>query len=67
VFTNPKLILAVAISAVLQLTVVSVPFLEPIFKTVTLNAGDWLAVLVISSLPLWLMELVKIFLRQRKE
>ncbi|MCX7007189.1 MAG: cation-translocating P-type ATPase C-terminal domain-containing protein, partial [Kiritimatiellaeota bacterium] len=64
-FTNYKLVLAVAISAALQLIVVSVPFLEPIFKTVTLNLNDWLAVIVISSLPLWLMELVKICLRRR--
>ena len=64
VFSNYKLVLAVAISAALQLVVVSVPFLEPIFKTVTLGFYDWLLVIAVSSLPLWLMELVKIFLRR---
>ena len=65
IFTNPTLILAVGISLALQIVVVSMPFLEVIFKTVTLNACDWLAVIAISSLPLWLMETVKIFLRCR--
>ena len=64
-FTNYKLVLAVAISAALQLVAVSVPFLETIFKTVTLGPQDWLLVIALSSLPLWLMEIVKIFLRRR--
>jgi len=64
-FTNCKLVLAVVISAALQLVAVSVPFLEVIFKTVTLGPQDWLLVIAVSSLPLWLMELVKIFLRRR--
>ena len=52
-------------SAALQIIVVSVPFLEIIFKTVTLGLLDWLLIIAVSSLPLWLMELVKIFLRRR--
>jgi Ca2+-transporting ATPase len=66
-FTNYKLVLAVAISAALQFIAVSVPCLEVIFKTVTLNLHDWLLVLAVSSLPLWLMELVKVFLRRREK
>lgn len=66
-FTNYKLVLAVAISAALQFIAVSVPCLEGIFKTVTLNLHDWLLVLAVSSLPLWLMELVKVFLRHREK
>ena len=64
-FTNYKLVLAVAISAALQFIAVSVPCLEVIFKTVTLSLNDWLLVIAVSSLPLWLMEIVKIFLRRR--
>ena len=65
IFSNAKLVLAVAVSAALQLVAVSVPCLEVIFKTVTLGPTDWLLVLALSSLPLWLMELVKVFLRRR--
>ena len=60
-----ELVLAVAISAALQFIAVSVPCLEVIFKTVTLNLNDWLLVIAVSSLPLWLMEVVKLFLRRR--
>ena len=65
VLTNPKLVLAVIVSMTLQIIVVSIPFLEGIFKTVTLRPMDWVVVVAVSSLPLWLMELVKIFLRRR--
>ncbi|MTI79791.1 MAG: calcium-transporting P-type ATPase, PMR1-type [Firmicutes bacterium] len=50
-FTNPHLLVAVAISAVLQLMVVYVPFLQPIFKTVPLQPIHWVAVLAISLTP----------------
>lgn len=64
VLSNLKLVLAIGVSFILQVLVVTVPFLAVIFKTEPLNARDWLLVLVLSSLPLWLMEMVKIFLRR---
>ncbi|TAN35553.1 MAG: cation-translocating P-type ATPase [Verrucomicrobia bacterium] len=65
VFSNPQLLLATGFSLVLQTLVITVPCLDAIFKTEPLSAFDWLLVLGLSSLPLWLMELVKIFLRRR--
>nr|WP_204618787.1 calcium-transporting P-type ATPase, PMR1-type [Desulforadius tongensis] len=53
-FTNPHLLVAVAVSAALQLMVVYVPFLQPIFKTVPLQPLHWVAVLVISFTPTFL-------------
>ena len=50
-FTNPYLVGAVLISAVLQLAVDYVPFLQPIFHTVPLNGLHWAFILVISSAP----------------
>lgn len=50
-FTNPFLVGAVLISAVLQLAVDYVPFLQPIFHTVPLNGLHWAFILVISSAP----------------
>ena len=58
-FTNKKLILAVLISFGLQMLVVYQPFLQTIFKTEPLGAFDWGLVLLISSFPLWAMEIVK--------
>jgi Ca2+-transporting ATPase len=59
VFTNKNLVLAGGVSFLLQMMVVYVPFFQGIFKTTPLGIFDWLLVIVISSLPLWAMELLK--------
>jgi Ca2+-transporting ATPase len=59
VFTNKKLILATGISFLLQMVVIYVPFLQRIFKTQALGIFDWLLVIIISSFPLWAMEVFK--------
>jgi P-type Ca2+ transporter type 2C len=64
VCSNVKLVYAVLISLALQITVVTVPFLERIFRVETLSAKDWVVVMALSSFPLWAMEIVK-FVRQR--
>ncbi len=50
-FANPYLVGAVFVSAVLQLMVVYVPFLQPVFHTVSLNGLHWGVILVISAAP----------------
>jgi P-type Ca2+ transporter type 2C len=62
-FTNTKLIWATLISFLLQISVVYIPALQVIFKTQSLNATDWILVLVISSFPLLAMEIVKLVAR----
>jgi Ca2+-transporting ATPase len=59
VFTNNKLVLATFVSFLLQMMVVYAPFLQKVFKTEPLGLFDWVLVLGISSLPLWLMEVWK--------
>jgi len=66
VFSNGKLVVAAAVSFLLQMVVVYVPFLRGIFKTELLGSSDWLLVIAISSLPLWGMELVKVLNRKGK-
>ncbi len=61
--TNKMLLWAVLGSFVLQMAVVYVPFLQVVFKTEALGLIDWLVALVISSFPLWAMEIVKLFLK----
>jgi len=58
-FSNTKLILATGVSFLLQMAVVYVPFLQKVFKTEALGAFDWLLVIIISSFPLWAMEVYK--------
>jgi Ca2+-transporting ATPase len=61
-FHNPPLWGAVALSLVLQLAVIYVPFLQSAFDTVPLRAGDWLFCILVASSVLWLRELSKLVL-----
>jgi len=64
-FTNMKLILADAVSFILCMAVVYVPFFQRVFRTEALGLFDWILVAVISSLPLWATELVKAWRARR--
>ncbi|MDD5431859.1 MAG: calcium-transporting P-type ATPase, PMR1-type [Candidatus Omnitrophica bacterium] len=64
--TNMKLVVATLVSFCLQMAVVYIPFLQKVFKTEALGIFDWALVIVISSLPLWLMEIWKIFMPKKK-
>jgi len=66
VLTNPNLILATVSSFLLQMSVIYVPFLQPIFKTRALSLFDLGVIMVFSSLPLWIMEAVKAANRKLK-
>ena len=63
-FTNGKLVLAAAISFLLQMAVVYLPFLARVFKTAPLSAYDWCLVVAVYSLPLWAMEAMKLLNRR---
>ncbi|MBF0478835.1 MAG: calcium-transporting P-type ATPase, PMR1-type [Candidatus Omnitrophica bacterium] len=58
-FTNIKLIWAILASFILQMAVVYIPFCQTVFKTHSLGLFDWTLVLIISSMPLWAMEIYK--------
>ncbi|MDP2905069.1 MAG: cation-translocating P-type ATPase C-terminal domain-containing protein, partial [Candidatus Omnitrophota bacterium] len=66
IFSNTKLIVADLVSFLLQVGVVYLPFAQKIFKTESLSAFDWFLVLTISSLPLWAMEIYKLFRKRRR-
>ena len=59
VFGNPGLFAANGISLLLQLAIIYVPFLQPIFKTQALGLTDLGVILIFSTLPFWAMEAVK--------
>ena len=68
-FTNPKLLLAVGISFLLQIVITELPFSHEVFKTTDLGWQDWGLILLVSSFPLWAMEIVKMcfsFLNRKK-
>jgi len=57
--TNPQLVGAVVLSFALQMAVIYVPFLQPVFKTQAMSLVDLGMIMVFSTLPLWIMEFVK--------
>jgi Ca2+-transporting ATPase len=62
-----KLVFAALVSFFLQMVVVYTPFLQTIFKTEPLGLFDWVLVIIISSLPLWAMESVKLYNKGRSQ
>jgi len=65
-FTNMKLITAIGVSFALQIAILYLPFTQKIFKVEALGALDLAVVILVSSFPLWMMELVKLFSRRRR-
>jgi Ca2+-transporting ATPase len=66
IFTNKALLLGVMATLVLQLAVVYVPFLNPVFKTEPLNAGELALVLALSLVVFLAVELEKLFKRKKE-
>ncbi|TFG55381.1 MAG: hypothetical protein E4H30_07390, partial [Methanomassiliicoccus sp.] len=65
VFTNMKLILAVSVSALLQLSVVYVPGLSDAFRTVALGWEEWLILLPMSLCAMAFNELWKVVVARK--
>jgi P-type Ca2+ transporter type 2C len=64
-FTNRWLWSAIALSLLLQMAVIYIPFLQQAFSTVSLSLKDWLLCAAVASSVLWLRELSKILIRAR--
>jgi Ca2+-transporting ATPase len=58
-FTNPWLLAAVAISALLQLTVVTLPYAQSVFEVGSQLGRDWLLVIGLALVPVTVIELAK--------
>jgi Ca2+-transporting ATPase len=60
-FTNRWLLGAIAVSALLQLTVVTVPFLQPFFQVVPLSlAWEWGMIALLALMPVTVVEVAKL-------
>ena len=62
---NPYVLLAVAVLIAFQLLFTYLPTLQGLFGTTALAPGAWVAVFVVSSSVLWLVELEKFIVRRR--
>lgn len=63
-FSNKYLILAIIVGLLLQLMVISVPFLSSAFHLQMLSMRDWGIVLSLAVIPLILKEVYKLFVRR---
>ncbi len=64
IFTNKWMVYAVALSFVLLLAVIYMPFLQPIFDTAPLDLNHWLMILPFILMPSIAAEIAKYFLRR---
>ena len=62
-FANGWLWAAIALSALLQVAVVQLPFLNTAFTTTPLSLSQWLTCIALSSTVLWVSECRKLILR----
>lgn len=63
-FTNPLLWGAIAVSIVLQVAVVELPFLNDAFSTTALGIDDWAICVALASVVLWADEAKKLLERR---
>ena len=63
--SNTPLLGAVLLTVLLQLMIIYVPFLQPIFKTEALSAGELATAVIVSSSVFWLVEIEKWVKRRR--
>ena len=58
-FSNKVMCLSFVVCAALQISVITIPALAGVFKTVPLDSLQWMLVVLLSALPLAIMEFVK--------
>ena len=66
VFSNRWLFCAVAVSVLLQLSIMTIPWSQKVFEVATLLPGEWLLVLLLSIVPVTVIELLKIVVFYRR-
>jgi len=64
-FTNPWLLGAIVVSALLQLTVVMLPFAQPVFEVGSDLGRDWVTVILLALIPVSVIEIVKVLCNLR--
>ena len=65
--SNKLMLGTVLVTVALQLMVIYVPFLQRIFDVLPMSGGELAISLVFSTLPFWVIELEKLFLRRSSQ
>ncbi|MDP3180320.1 MAG: cation-translocating P-type ATPase C-terminal domain-containing protein, partial [Bacteroidota bacterium] len=66
-FTNKYLVGAILLGIFLQLFVIEIPFMQRAFHLQMLDLGGWLIAISLGFVPLLFNEILKIFIRARKQ
>ncbi len=66
VFSNRKMVGSFLICMIMQVTVITIPALAAIFKTVPLTTVQWLLVSLLSAIPLVAVEIEKAVIHRRR-
>lgn len=66
IFSNKYLVGSFILGLLLQISIVSIPFLANVFGVYVLSLKDWSIVALLSLIPLFINELIKIFKRAKK-
>ncbi len=64
-FTNPFLLGAVAISALLQMSLVTLPYARPVFETVSHFTWEWIVLVLLALVPISAIEMGKLLSNKR--
>ncbi|MBI5225191.1 cation-translocating P-type ATPase [Candidatus Micrarchaeota archaeon] len=67
IFENKWLVAGIASSIAIQLAIIYLEPLQPVFKTVALSGRDWVKILLVSSLGFIAMEVGKFFLKNSEK
>lgn len=59
-FSNPTLLACIVISGLLQLSIVSLPFTQPVFDVATHPAWEWLVIVILALTPVSVIECIKL-------
>ena len=60
IFTNPWLLRAIAVSAILQIVVLTIPVLQPVFQVTPISARHWLLIALLALAPVTVVETAKL-------
>jgi len=65
IFSNKYLVGAIVLGVLLQLIVIGIPFMQRAFHLQMLDLGGWIIAISLGLVPLFINEIVKIFIRAR--
>jgi Ca2+-transporting ATPase len=64
-FSNPALLAAIGVSAVLQFVIIVLPFAREVFQSAAHGPAEWAVIVLLSLTPVTVIEIGKLVSRRR--